>query len=61
MEATLKQNAPDARPVPENIAVGNTRDIVGRALGVSGATYQRAKHVVETAAPADEGAARSAP
>jgi ParB-like chromosome segregation protein Spo0J len=35
---------------PKRDASGYTRNIVSDAVGMSGATYQRAKHVVETAA-----------
>lgn len=55
--AGLKQNAGSSSPscsgeqdgVGHTRADGYTRDIVADALGVSGATYQRAKHVVTVA------------
>jgi hypothetical protein len=58
------------RQVDNSSDTGYTRDVVGKALGVSGITYQRAKHVVDAAAvgelmstdvdkPTNEGQARA--
>lgn len=33
---------------------GYTRDVVGEAIGLSGSTYQRMKHVVQTANDPDQ-------
>ncbi len=46
--AKLLQNEGDT--VPENFRNGgDTRDVVGEALGVSGKTYEKAKAIAETA------------
>lgn len=42
------------QPKPENLRLGDTRDVVGQALGWSGFTYDRAKRVIEAADDGDE-------